>query len=246
LQTELDKIAAKCYQNGYNYAGSKVALDDSAETITVPTGFGGAVNDLKYNTRTFKMSLAPTAGSSTLGKIVVSLAATDGTSHSISFTKDVWSTTPTKDSGWKYDIKVDPGGVVVATKSVQSVYDAGYKEGWNDATSKITTEASGSNTLIKGPKTSDGSSYTTETKYTYKPSSSSAATYNPSHYSASIHGYTAASTESKKLYTASGPVYGSDKYIFYGTSSAASAATRSTLHSLKGDLYTVSGDNYTI
>ena len=69
----------------------------------------------------------------------------------------------------------------------------GYQTGWNAAVAAITRNG---NSII-GPATSDGSSYTTETKYTanYTPSAYTPEThkYTPSTYVAETHSYTASS-----------------------------------------------------
>ena len=77
----------------------------------------------------------------------------------------------------------------------------GYQTGWNAAVAKI----SRSGNSIIGPATSDGSSYTTETKYTanYTPSAYTPEThkYTPSTYVAETHSYTASSYDAEETAT---------------------------------------------
>ena len=107
----------------------------------------------------------------------------------------------------------------------------GYKTGWNAAVAAITRNG---NSII-GPKTSDGSSYTTETKYTANYVASSYTEeehkYTPSTYVAETHSYTASS------YTAEETETGTYTALTQASDYDASSHTNASM-TVKGTTYT--------
>lgn len=112
----------------------------------------------------------------------------------------------------------DAGEGVGYTAGYSDGVNDGYLTGWNAAVAAITRNG---NSII-GPATSDGSSYTTETKYTanYTPSTYVAEThrYTPSTYVAESHSYTPSS------YTRETTVYNTATVLVSGSSHSHSNA----------------------
>ena len=157
--TSIATLYAVPYREGYNYAGTKVNL--SGTTITVPTSYWTAASSAGWGTKDYTLAAEGYNGG-------VKAIVKDGSTTKISTNCALTLVVPTNiDSEGKATVEVTSGSgdskVTVKSGSAKTLYNNGYKAGWNAAAAAAGKSKSGTSATCTLPDTSDGTSYTTTT-----------------------------------------------------------------------------------